>query len=110
VAGIVPLQTYHLSARISSDSPGAVRTSLERFVGKTGTIQSTEEGFRVEAEIKGDSARELNRRLLTELRRGEKKTRLRAEWSNGTRVERFFDYVPKGVRSVDPVPSRSRST
>jgi hypothetical protein len=33
--------------------------------------------------------------LLSELRRVEKKTRLRAEWTSGNTTERFFDYVPK---------------
>lgn len=44
----------------------------------------------------GGSAKELNRTLLSELRRAEKKTRLRAEWAsdNGT-TQRFFDYVLK---------------
>ena len=32
------------------------------------------------------------------LRRVERKTRLRAEWTAGGSVERFFDYVPKGTR------------
>ena len=43
----------------------------------------------------GENARELNRSLLSELRRGEKKTRLRAEWTSGNTTERFFDYVAK---------------
>ena len=38
-----------------------------------------------------------NRELLGELRRVERKTRLRAESAGGS-VERFFDYVPKGTR------------
>jgi hypothetical protein len=51
----------------------------------------------VQTKIDGVDARAANRELLTELRRIEKKTRLRAEWtSSGRDVERFFDYVPKG--------------
>ena len=44
----------------------------------------------------GESAKDLNRQLLSALRRVEKKTRLRAEWKakDGT-VSRFFDYVLK---------------
>ena len=52
----------------------------------------------VHAEIEGAGAREANGALLTELRRVEKKTRLRADWNCGGRVERFFDYVRKGTR------------
>ena len=46
----------------------------------------------------GESAKELNRSLLSALRRAEKKTRLRSQWTapDGT-VERYFDYVLKKV-------------
>jgi hypothetical protein len=52
----------------------------------------------IEAELAGASAKELNRSLLSALRRTEKKTRLRAQWTapNGT-IERYFDYVLKKV-------------
>jgi hypothetical protein len=38
---------------------------------------------------------ELNRSLLSALRKVEKRTRLRAEWTSGKTTERFFDYVSK---------------
>ena len=46
--------------------------------------------------MEGDDVKELNRSLLSALRRAEKKTRLRAEWTteDGTSY-RFFDYVLK---------------
>ena len=52
--------------------------------------------FVVRGEMEGENAKELNRALLSSLRRVEKRTRLRAEWTaqNGT-VYRFFDYVLK---------------
>jgi hypothetical protein len=52
----------------------------------------------VEAELAGESPKELNRSLLSALRRAEKKTRLRSQWTapDGT-VERYFDYVLKKV-------------
>ena len=48
--------------------------------------------FAVEAEIEGASARELNRPLLSALRKVEKRTTLRAQWTSedGT-IESFFD-------------------
>jgi hypothetical protein len=46
--------------------------------------------------MRGESARDLNRALLSALRRLERRTRLRAEWTSGGTTERFFDYVPKG--------------
>lgn len=52
----------------------------------------------LEGEMEGTSARELNRSLLTELRKAERRTRLRGEWTFEGRTERFFDYVPKATR------------
>jgi len=46
----------------------------------------------------GTSARDLNRQLLTELRRLEKKARLRSEWTSGDITEKFFAYVPKRTK------------
>ena len=83
-------------ARISTDNPTAINIALGKAVPQ-GVIEETEEHeFLVKAEFTGENARELNRSLLSELRRAEKKTRLRAEWISGKTTERFFDYVPKG--------------
>ncbi len=51
--------------------------------------------FTVNAELEGTSAKELNRSMLSELRKAEKRTRLRAEWTAGSVTERYFDYVLK---------------
>ena len=48
--------------------------------------------------MRGENARELNLTLLSTLRRVERKTHLRAEWTSGGTTERFFYNVPKGVR------------
>ena len=52
----------------------------------------------VGADLAGASAKDLNRSLLSALRRAQKKTRLRAQWTarDGT-IERYFDYVLKKV-------------
>jgi len=86
---------FKLTARVSSSNPQAVKPVLQRLVTK-GSVKESEGEFIVEADMEGGSAKELNRSLLSELRRAEKKTRLRAEWTsdNGT-TERFFDYVLK---------------
>jgi hypothetical protein len=92
---------FRLSARISSDNPSAIRSILEGIVSGKGTVKPIEEGFEVEAVLEGESARDLNRRLLSEMRKAEKRTRLRAEWDYGNIVESFFDYVSKGTRKLD---------
>jgi hypothetical protein len=94
-------ERFRLSARISSDNPSAIKPILERFISDKGTIKSIKEGFEIEAILEGDSARALNRVLLSELRRAEKRTRIRAEWVSGNTMEKFFDYVPKGTRKVN---------
>ena len=91
---------FGLSARVSSDNPTAVGQVLERVVGGSCTITAVEGGFEVEGELKGKSARDLNRNLLSEMRRVEKRTRIRSEWTSGKTVEKFFDYVPKGTKTT----------
>ncbi len=92
-------KTFTLTARISTDNPQTVKPVLEELVSKE-SIRATEEGFLVNATMQGESARELNKTLLSALRRVERKTRLRAEWKSGNTTERFFDYVPKGIQKA----------
>ncbi len=88
---------FRLKAQVSSDNPSAVKPALERLIANKGTIRQTEQGFEVEAELQGESARTLNRMILSELRKAEKRTRIRSEWTSGDTIERFFDYVSKGT-------------
>lgn len=88
---------FRLEARVSSNSPDAVgRFLVGKFAARSVTRDASD--WIVRAEVDSASARDANRELLSELRRVERKTRLRAEWTAGGSVERFFDYVPKGTR------------
>lgn len=89
--------TFRLSARISSDDPGAAEVALRELLPAAGISDDRGE-LVVDVELAGESAKELNRTLLSGLRRAEKKTRLRAQWMapDGT-IERYFDYVLKQV-------------
>jgi hypothetical protein len=93
------MKTLTLTAIVSSDNPEAIKKTLRKFI-PNGSIKKTEQGFLIEATIQGESARDLNRALLSALRKVERKTRLRSEWISGGKAERFFDYVPKGSRKV----------
>jgi len=96
---------FSLRARVSTDNPTAVRRLL--FQSVTGaSVKSTDDPqeLLVEGRMAGASARDLNRSLLTALRRVEKRTRLRSEWTIEESTERFFDYVPKGKRRAPPNP------
>lgn len=91
---------FSLSAKVSSDEPSRIKPVLQKIIGLKGTIAQTDDGFEIHVELEGESAKDLNRNLLSELRRVVKKTRLRSEWSHGGSVEKFFDYVSKGERKA----------
>jgi hypothetical protein len=88
---------FRLFARVSSASPDAVAPVLRKLVQK-GSMDRRGDEFTIETEMEGTDAKELNRTLLSALRRAEKRTRLRAEWTSddGT-TYKFFDYVLKKV-------------
>jgi len=87
------LKTFKLSATVSGDNVDGVRVALQRFLGPKATIERTGEGFKVEATMVGVEARELNRQLLSAMRRVEKATRLRSDWTSDGVTEKFLDYV-----------------
>ena len=86
---------FKLTARVSSSNPKAVKPLLQKLI-RRGSVKEAKGEFLIKADMQGASAKELNRFLLSELRRAEKRTRLRAEWTsqNGT-TQSFFDYVLK---------------
>ena len=96
----MPEKKFKLSANVSSANPSAVKPVLERIVGRSGSIKPTSDGFEINAEFKGESARDVNRMLLTELRKAEKKTRLRSEWTCEGTTEKFFDYALKQTKKA----------
>jgi hypothetical protein len=61
------------------------------------SVTPAEDGFQIKANMVEKSARDLNRTLLSALRKVGKKTRLRAAWAFGKSIERFFDY---GLRAL----------
>ena len=79
-----------LEARVSSDSPDAVGRFLVGKFGATSVARDVNDWI-VLAAVDSVSARDANRELLSELRQVERKTRLRAEWTAGGSVKRFFD-------------------
>ncbi|MFY9727518.1 MAG: hypothetical protein WB579_22510 [Bryobacteraceae bacterium] len=86
---------FILKARITRSDGRTIRHALEQLAAK-GAVKKAAEDILVEARIEGASARELNRALLSLLRKVEKRTTLRAEWTSGDNItDRFFDYVLK---------------
>lgn len=91
---------FRLVADVSTDDPGAIGPVLRELLD--GEIVTTDGGFHVEATMAGESARELNRGVLSALRRVERRTRLRSAWTADGLTHRFFDYVPKGSGAATP--------
>ena len=90
-----PVRRFRLSARVSSANPAAVKAALLDLLPPA-SVRETRDDILLVAELEGASAKDLNRSLLSALRKVEKKTRLRAEWTTpeGT-TESYFDYVLK---------------
>jgi len=87
---------FRLKGEISSANLSAIQPLLTQITA--GQVSATSEGLQVEGAMEGSDARDVNRRLLSALRRVEKRTRLRAEWTAGGTTYRFFDYVLKSER------------
>lgn len=85
---------FKLHARINRSDAATIRQALDRLAAK-GSVRKEGDEFFVEAETEGDGAKELDRTLLSALRKVEKRTTLRAEWTSGDTTERYFDYVVK---------------
>jgi len=86
---------FRLSARVSSANPAAVKAALVVLLPQ-GSVSDAQDDLLVEAELPGASAKDVNRSLLSALRKVEKKTRLRAQWTTGEgTTQSFFDYVLK---------------
>ena len=108
---------FVLVATVSTDNPKAIRPILEELIGRYGSFeevstngvdQKSKGEFLVQAEIEGTSAKDLNRSSLSTLRRAEKRTRLRAEWSSGSTTEHYFDYVLKKKQLGNDARSKNR--
>jgi hypothetical protein len=86
-----------LSVGVSSDNPEAIEPVLKKLLPRA-SIRMEGNEFVVKAEMDGDDVKESNRALLSALRKAEKRTRLRAEWTSedGT-TYRFFDYGLKKI-------------
>jgi hypothetical protein len=96
-----------LMADVSSEALPAVEVALRQLAHAM--ITRTAGGLHVEASLPDGSPRELNRQVLSALRRIERSTRWRAEWTTAWVTHRFFDYVPKGTRPAAAGPSAQPS-
>jgi L-alanine-DL-glutamate epimerase-like enolase superfamily enzyme len=88
--------TFRLSADVSSENLEGVGQVLRNLVN--GEVTRTPDGWHVAGVMDGEDARDVNRRLLSAMRRVERRTRWRAEWAGGGSVYRFFDYALKSQR------------
>jgi hypothetical protein len=89
---------FKVKARISRSDAESIRQALDKLAAKSSVRKEGDE-FIVEAEMERASAKELNRTLLSALRKVNKRTTLRAEWTSGDTTEGYFDYVLKKTSS-----------
>ena len=73
---------FKLKARISRSDARTIRQALDQPAAR-GSVRKEGDEFLVEAEMEGATAKELNRTVLSALRKVEKRTTLRAEWTSG---------------------------
>lgn len=80
-------QRFQLVADVSSDEPERLRPVVESLFGRENVHRSAD-GFHVDCALPGVSARDLNRQVLSAMRKMVKRTRLRAVWTAGGVAER----------------------
>ncbi len=85
---------FQLVAEVRSANLPDMRAALGQLLPGA-EVEDTELGVRVHALLEGENAADLNRTLLSGLRRIAKRTSLRAEWTSEDESARFFDYVRK---------------
>jgi hypothetical protein len=66
------MKTFMLTARISTENPKAIKLALKQLPPKA-SVSAADEGFLVKAKMQGDTAKDLNRNLLSSLRCGTRK-------------------------------------
>lgn len=88
------VKKFRLLADVRSADREKLRASLKDLL-PSAKVEETDFGFKVQANLQGDSAKDLNRALLSRLRQVERKTTMRSEWRSTEGTERFFDYVLK---------------
>ncbi len=93
---------FRLIATVSTENPAVVLPVLKDVLGKDFRIEEMlskdikygKKGeFRIEAELSGENAKDLNRSLLSALRKAERRTSIRAAWTSARTVEQYFDYL-----------------
>jgi hypothetical protein len=93
--------SFRLKAIVRSANESAISDALAKWITK-GSVRKAGSEFIIDAEMEGTSAKEVNRTLLSALRKIEKKTTLRAEWTSDNTTDRFFDYVLKKTSQGPP--------
>jgi hypothetical protein len=85
------MKKFVLRASVKSENMVAIRHLLKDLVPGV-IIKIADEEFVLYAELEGESSRDLNRVILSGLRKVVKKTRIKSEWTCDGVVEQYFDY------------------
>ena len=98
--GLMGNRKFSLVARVSTENPKADKRVLKELVSKSSITRSAE-GFVIKGRAERRKRPRVKSDLLSALRRIERKTRLRAEWTSGGTTERFSITCPRGHTKRD---------
>jgi len=102
-------KAYELTANVSTEHPQAIRQVLEDLI-ENGSVTPTEDGFQVKARMIGESARDLNRTLLSALRKVEKKTRFERSGHSGKALSGSLTMCPRECAKASDRLKRVRAS
>ena len=87
--------TFKLNARIIRSDAETIRQAFGNLAAKANITQERDECI-IDATVDGESAKDLNRCLLSALRKVHRRATIRAQWtSTANLTESYFDYVLK---------------
>ena len=89
--------TFNLKARINRSD---ARTTGRLSTNSPPRVPSANKAMSSSSKPRWREPKELNRMLLSALKKVGKRTTLRAEWTSGDTTRRYFDYVLKKTIKV----------
>lgn len=93
------MKDFVLSASIKTADMDKIEPVLRALVPEA-SIKKEGNEFIVNVTLKGDNSRDLNRNILSGMRKVIKKTRMKSEWKSENIIEHFFDY---GLRKTTDI-------
>ncbi len=81
--------TFNLHARVARAEAQTIRQALADLAARA-SVAAEGEDFTIQAEVEGPTAKDLNRRLLSALRKVHKRATLHAQWTSYCNVTESY--------------------